>query len=681
MPDKRNLVERIDQLVLFFMLLFLASLTNSIFINQLGYYGALLLLLARYFITKNNPFERTGLESALIWFIAAEIFSLIFSLNHSQSLLFATRRFLLIPLIFVTVAAIPDLKRAKIYFYTYISAAIITALVYLIFSYQYFISNLYSITQSGPSLFQYPITSSEILSITSVFLFAFLINEKNDWKYKLLVAAAFFITIVALVATYKRTGWLATGFGIFLIILIKKEWKFLVPLFILVAALFIYEKNISRVDIFINENNHLIQENSFKTEGRAYDLTASGSYCYISDYEDGILKYKGDKKLQTIEVPSPIVSLKKWKNYLLGYFIDTRFISYQSDSSGNLTQVAECLPPGFTIGYALSGNYLYTIDSDSGLTIFENPAKLSAVYRDTKFSKFNKVFVDSDLVLFYSPDSGACVFNLQNGIPGKELYRFKPHYPVSSVFYFQRILYFSNEQGIKSYKVEEDSVSYLTDDNKPNTIFLWREAGKNLIAADQNGKIFLRDSNSVSFKLIKSAGYIPSAITLSGDTLITSFVKRSRLLSIWDPYLPSNYVRLSLWKAGWKIFLDHPVFGVGDIDLAFLYKQYKSKYEKEIQGHMHNNFVHILVTLGLFGLFAFCFLLYKMFRIDFSIYREIKNISFISSYALGTIAALSTVIIAGLTELNFFDHEIMTLLWFTFGLNVALYKRYKSKNI
>jgi hypothetical protein len=70
-----------------------------------------------------------------------------------------------------------------------------------------------------------------------------------------------------------------------------------------------------------------------------------------------------------------------------------------------------------------------------------------------------------------------------------------------------------------------------------------------------------------------------------------------------------------------------------------------------------------------------------MFRIDFSIYREIKNISFISSYALGTIAALSTVIIAGLTELNFFDHEIMTLLWFTFGLNVALYKRYKSKNI
>ena len=126
------------------------------------------------------------------------------------------------------------------------------------------------------------------------------------------------------------------------------------------------------------------------------------------------------------------------------------------------------------------------------------------------------------------------------------------------------------------------------------------------------------------------------------------------------------------------MFLDHPVFGVGDIDLAFLYKQYKSQYEKEIQGHMHNNFVHILVTLGLFGLLAFFYLLYRLFRIDLNIYRKLRNVPFASSYALGTIAALSTIVIAGLTEMNFFDHEIITLLWFTFGLNAAIYKRYNS---
>jgi len=122
---------------------------------------------------------------------------------------------------------------------------------------------------------------------------------------------------------------------------------------------------------------------------------------------------------------------------------------------------------------------------------------------------------------------------------------------------------------------------------------------------------------------------------------------------------------------------DHPLFGVGDLDLAFLYKQYKSGYDKEIQGHMHNNFVHMLVTLGIFGFLAFCYLLYRLFKIDLDIYNEVKGVSFASSYALGTIAALSTIIIAGLTEMNFFDHEIITLLWFTFGLNVAIYKRHK----
>ncbi|HSD62220.1 MAG TPA: hypothetical protein VLB50_00420, partial [Ignavibacteriaceae bacterium] len=226
----RNIVKVIDKLVLFFMLLFLASLTNSIFINQVGYYGALLLLIFRYYITRENTSEKTGIEFALLWFLAAEILSLIFSLNQSQSLLYVTRRILLIPLIYVTIAAVPDLKRAKLFFLTFIVAAVVTSLIYIIFSYKYFIANLYAVKQSGPSLFQYPITSSEILSILSVFLFAFLINEKTDLKTKLLTSLALFISIIALVATYKRTGWMAAGFGFFIIILLKKEWKYLVPL-------------------------------------------------------------------------------------------------------------------------------------------------------------------------------------------------------------------------------------------------------------------------------------------------------------------------------------------------------------------------------------------------------------------------------------------------------------------
>ncbi len=680
MPEKSKLIEMIDRLVLFFMILFLASLTNSIFLNQLGYYGALILLLSKFFITGKNPFKKTGIEPALLWFIAAEILSFIFSLNHSQAIFFAIRRFLLMPLIYVAFASVPDLKRAKIYLSTYLTAAVLTALVYIIFSYQYFISNLYNITQSGPSLFQYPITSSEILSITSVFLFAFFINEKGDLRYKLLTAGALFITIIALVATYKRTGWLATGFGFLLIIYLKREWKYLIPLLLLVLALFIYEKNISVIKIFRQDNGKLTELKSFDTNGRPYDITSIDGEYYVSDYENGLLKYEGSDYLKKIDTPAPIVSLEKWNNYLLGYFIDTRFISYSEGKDGTMKQTAECLPPGFTIDHTFAGNYLYTLDRDSGLTIFKGPDTLQQVFRNKSFNAFTRIFADTSRIITFSPDSGLKVFGIFNGRPDKILYSYKPGFAVSSLFFFNHNLFVSNDEGIKVYRADKDSISFVQNLSGPKKIFLWKVTHNELTAADETGNIFeIKTGPVFSLKSAGNPGFIPSSLSIRGDTVIVSYVKRSRLLSIWDPYLPSNYVRFSLWKAGWKIFLDHPVFGVGDIDLALLYKQYKSKYEKEIQGHMHNNFIHILVTLGLFGLLAFCCLLFSLFKIDLKIYNEMKAVPFASSYALGTIAALITVVIAGLTEMNFFDHEIITLLWFTFGLNVAVYKLNKNK--
>jgi O-antigen ligase len=86
-----------------------------------------------------------------------------------------------------------------------------------------------------------------------------------------------------------------------------------------------------------------------------------------------------------------------------------------------------------------------------------------------------------------------------------------------------------------------------------------------------------------------------------------------------------------------------------------------------------------LATLGLFGLFAVLYLFYKVIVIDINIYKAIKDKPFVSSYALGNLAAFCGFIISGLTELNFWDHEITTLIWFTFGLNIAFFKSVKTE--
>jgi len=148
-----------------------------------------------------------------------------------------------------------------------------------------------------------------------------------------------------------------------------------------------------------------------------------------------------------------------------------------------------------------------------------------------------------------------------------------------------------------------------------------------------------------------------------------------------DPYIPSNFVRLALWRAGWLIFKDHPVFGVGDIDLAELYKQYKRPYDKEIQGHLHNNYIHLLVTLGIFGFFAAMILIISIFVIHIKNYMFLKNEPFAGSYALGANGAFLAFLVSGLSEWNFGTHAIITMIWFMLAISIAFVNYVKRKDL
>ena len=91
---------------------------------------------------------------------------------------------------------------------------------------------------------------------------------------------------------------------------------------------------------------------------------------------------------------------------------------------------------------------------------------------------------------------------------------------------------------------------------------------------------------------------------------------------------------------------------------------------------MHNNFVHLLVILGIVGFAVVMFMLFKIFQLHLKIYNTVKDIPFVSSYALGATAAFVGFLFSGLGEWNFGDQEIITMVWFSLGLNIAFYKSY-----
>ncbi len=145
---------------------------------------------------------------------------------------------------------------------------------------------------------------------------------------------------------------------------------------------------------------------------------------------------------------------------------------------------------------------------------------------------------------------------------------------------------------------------------------------------------------------------------------------RARAASIFDPSMSSNLSRIHMITTGWRMFLDHPLAGVGDIDLKRLYVTYTVPIEEGEGGHLHNNMMMLLVTLGLPGAIACAALFAKMFVVELGSSKAAQADPLLGSIATGCLAGFVGFQVNGLFEWNFGDHEIAVLFWFTAGVAI-----------
>lgn len=134
--------------------------------------------------------------------------------------------------------------------------------------------------------------------------------------------------------------------------------------------------------------------------------------------------------------------------------------------------------------------------------------------------------------------------------------------------------------------------------------------------------------------------------------------------------------RLIIWRTGWEIIKEHPVLGYGPTDLSEIYKIKRKDigvpehvdYRRSF-GHLHNNFLQIWATMGIVGLAAFIYLIFKITAIDIITYFNIKNEN--KYYILGILGAQIGFIVNGLFEWNFGDSEVVTVFWVLTGLGLV----------
>jgi O-antigen ligase len=143
-----------------------------------------------------------------------------------------------------------------------------------------------------------------------------------------------------------------------------------------------------------------------------------------------------------------------------------------------------------------------------------------------------------------------------------------------------------------------------------------------------------------------------------------------RIRSIADLSHPENASRVMLWGIGLRIFADHPVVGVGDIDLGTLFDRYGAS-GPEHWGHLHNVALQLLVTLGAVGFLAATAMFVLVARTEWRAYRAARGRWLPEAVALGALAAFAGFHVHGLTEWTLGDQEVAVLLWITVGCAVA----------
>jgi O-antigen ligase len=168
-----------------------------------------------------------------------------------------------------------------------------------------------------------------------------------------------------------------------------------------------------------------------------------------------------------------------------------------------------------------------------------------------------------------------------------------------------------------------------------------------------------------------------------------------RTQSIGNVQDSSNAIRLFMWKKSPEILRDHPLTGVGLIDLLPIYDQYiKPEVPPRLShfrlGHFHNNFIQVMVQMGLLGLTAFLFLWYKIILKEFRIFNRIPHpasgiqdpaSSILHPILIGSLSALAAFLVSGLFEYNFGDSEVVMLLYFTIGIAIAAERINKNSEL
>jgi len=131
-------------------------------------------------------------------------------------------------------------------------------------------------------------------------------------------------------------------------------------------------------------------------------------------------------------------------------------------------------------------------------------------------------------------------------------------------------------------------------------------------------------------------------------------------------------MRTTLWKGGWEISKDHLLTGCGFRCVDLVHHQYPDPtgYVERLRG-MHNNFMQLLVDTGILGLSAWLGIWFYFFRMLYKKAMALEGDTHERWALFGSAAAVIAFLSGGFFESNFYDSEVVMVLYFIMALPFA----------
>jgi len=128
--------------------------------------------------------------------------------------------------------------------------------------------------------------------------------------------------------------------------------------------------------------------------------------------------------------------------------------------------------------------------------------------------------------------------------------------------------------------------------------------------------------------------------------------------------------RMQIWRIGWSIFRDSPIFGRGPGTFMFNFGRYKPESYLYIV-YAHNCYLQMLAEIGVVGLLSFLWIIIAFFRSALISIADTKD-GFYKLILIGSTSGIFAYLIQAALDTNLYSLPLAVLFWFMMGFVMAV---------